>query len=259
MSTKNRTVIGLGDFQINRHDPLWMKKTLRCIKDVQPDIICLTGDESDNSSLGRHSRGLAEEFESNLQEQLDITSKYFGDLRAAAPNARIHMAYSNHVEWFTRAIETRLPGFRTLRRLQVEELYDLNDHGIEYQREIFEFLPGYLLAHGHQFNFTSKSHMNQGTAAVQRMGKSLLAGHCHQAGMRTVFIGHEGRGRTHVYVNAGCGMDFNQAMSTNGEYIAGASPDWSHALVYIERVNETNHTQLVVAQDNKFRLHRVSY
>jgi hypothetical protein len=248
--TKDQRVIAFGDFQINKHDPVFLAKTVQFVRDQQPDMICLTGDESDNSAVGRWAKGMKEEYESNLQAQIDETVQWLTMIREAAPNATIHMAHSNHMHWITRAVETRLPGLATLRALTPEVMYELDSLEINYQHKVFEFLPDYLLGHGHQWELTSKTHTVKGTEHVMRTGKSILAGHVHQAALRPVFIGYEGKGTQHVYVNAGCIMDFEKAMESNGGYVKGTSPNWSKGIVVITREAGQNYTELILGQNN---------
>lgn len=247
---KDQKVIGFGDFQINKHDPEFLAKAIDFVADQQPDIICLTGDESDNSAVGRWAKGMREEFESNLQDQIDETIDWLSEIRDAAPNAQIHMAHSNHMDWITKAVETRLPGFSSLRYLTPEVMYELDDLEIQYQRKLFEFLPGYLLGHGHQWQLTSATHTVKGIEHVLKTGKSILAGHVHQAALRTVFVGYEGKGEQKVYVNPGCMMDFDKAMASNGGYINGTSPNWSKGIVVIHRELGQNYTELVLGETN---------
>lgn len=250
---KDQRVIAFGDFQINKHDPDLLEKAVQLVKDQQPDMICLTGDESDNSAVGRWAKGMKEEFESNLQDQIDETIDWLTDIREAAPNARIWMAHSNHMNWVTKAIETRLPGFQTLRALTPEKLYELEELEIEYQRKIVEFLPNFLLAHGHQWNLSSTSHRTKGIEHVLRTGCSILAGHVHQAALETVFVGYEGKGEQKVYINPGCMMDFDKAMESNGGYISGTSPNWSKGIAVITRQGGQNFSELILADSGNFR------
>jgi hypothetical protein len=251
---KDKKVIAFGDFQINKHDPEFLAKSVDLLKDQQPDIVCLTGDESDNSAVGRWAKGMREEFESNLQDQIDETIEWLIKIREAVPNAEIHMADSNHMGWITKAIETRLPGFATLRALTPEKLYQLDELEINYQRKLFEFLPNFILGHGHQWNLSSSSHKTKGIEHVMRTGCSILAGHVHQATLQTVFIGYEGKGEQKVYVNPGCMMDFEKAMASNGGYLSGTSPNWSKGIVVITREAGQNYTELLLGQnDGTFR------
>jgi hypothetical protein len=251
---KDKKVIAFGDFQINKHDPEFLTKSIDFLKDQQPDIICLTGDESDNSAVGRWAKGMREEFESNLQAQIDETVEWLAVIRESVPNAEIHMAHSNHMDWITKAVELRLPGFSSLRALTPEVMYHLNELEINYQRKLFEFLPNFLLGHGHQWNLSSSSHKTKGIEHVMRTGCSILAGHVHQATLQTVFIGYEGKGEQKVYVNPGCMMDFEKAMASNGGYISGTSPNWSKGIAVITREAGQNYTELLLGQnDGTFR------
>lgn len=253
-ATADTKVVAFGDFQINKHDPIFLAKTLEFVRDQNPSIVCLTGDESDNSAVGRWAKGMREEFESNLQDQIDETVVWLTRLRDVVPHAKIMMAHSNHMEWITRAVETRLPGFSSLRALTPESLYCLEALNISYERKIVEFLPGYLLGHGHQWNLNSTNHATKGPEVALHTGKSILAGHTHQATIRTVFRGYEGDGEQLVYANPGCMMDFTKAMQSNGGYIKGTSPNWSKGIIVINRVNNQNYTELVLGQnDGTFR------
>lgn len=252
--SSGKRVIAFGDFQINKHDPDFIQRAINLVQDQQPDMICLTGDESDNSAVGRWAKGMREEYESNLQDQIDETIDWLTAIREAAPNARIMMAHSNHMEWITKAVETRLPGFSSLRYLTPEVMYELEDLEITYERKLVEFLPDFILGHGHQWELTSKSHVTKGIEHVMRTGKSILAGHVHQAALRSVYIGYEGKGVQHVYVNPGCMMDFEKAMESNGGYIKGTSPNWSKGIAVITREAGQNYTELLLGQnDNSFR------
>lgn len=249
----DKRVVAFGDFQINKHDPELLEKAVAFVKAQQPDMICLTGDESDNTAVGQWARGMKDEFEVSLQGQIDETIDWLTKIREAAPKAEIHMAHSNHMHWITKAIETRLPGLATLKALTPESLYQLKDLDIQYQRKIFEFLPNFLLAHGHQWKLTSGSHRTKGIQEVMRTGCSILAGHVHQAALETTFIGYEGKGEQKVYVNAGCMMDFEKSMASNGGYNAGTSPNWSSGIVVITREAGRNFTELLLSQDKMFR------
>lgn len=248
---KDKKVIAFGDFQINKHDPEMLDKAVKFVKDQKPDMICLTGDESDNTAVGRWAKGTRDEYEVSLQEQIDETIEWLTKIREAAPAADIHMAHSNHMHWITKAIETRLPGFDSLRALTPEKLYELDDLGIQYQRKLYEFLPNFLLGHGHQWQLTSGTHRTKGIEQVMKTGCSILAGHVHQATLETAFIGFEGKGEQKVYVNPGCMMDFEKAMESNGGYVAGTSPNWSKGIVVIHREAGRNFTELVLANSDK--------
>jgi hypothetical protein len=259
MSRKNPVVFAIGDMQVDRHDEDFLRRATAMLRDLQPDIVCLTGDECDATPISRHALGTLDEVQVSLQDQIDLTVDLLKNFRAAAPGARFLMAHSNHMERFEKKIFADVLGFHSLRCLRPESLFQMDELGIEYCRTEKEFLPGYLLAHGHQWNFTSRSHMNQGIDVVRRLGASLLAGHCHQPGMRTTYQGVGGSGDLLTYVNAGCSMDFSKAMAYNGGYIRGGSPDWGHAVVVIERYRERNHTNLIIAQERTLRYQGRAY
>lgn len=250
MSPRTKTALILPDWQTDLHDGDHIFRTLALAKDLQPDRIVHVGDECDATTISRYVRDTPDEYEGNLQVQIDVTEALLRRFREAVPDAEFDICYSNHLERFAYAVRTRLPGFRTLRALTIEKLFGLDALGIRYRRELFEVFPGVLAAHGHQFGLTSSNQYLRGTAWSHKLGASLVAGHTHRPLLASVASGVSGSMASRFYLNVGCSMDFSRA-----EYITSRSPEWGHGVGLIEYNTRTGWTQphLITAHDGRFR------
>jgi predicted phosphodiesterase len=250
MSPRTQTALILSDWQVDLHDESYLRRTLALAKDLQPDRIVHVGDESDATTIGRWVRDTPDEVEGNLQQQVDVTQAFLRLFREAVPGADFDICHSNHLARFAHSIRTRLPGFRTLRALSIENLFGLDSLGIRYRRELFEVFPGVLAGHGHQWNLTSANQYQRGTAAVGRLGASLVCGHTHRPLLATVATGYNYDLDSHFYLNVGCSMDFGRA-----GYIQSTAPEWGHGVGLIEYNTRTGWVQphLIVAQGGRFR------
>lgn len=240
----------LSDWQVDLHDEAFIDKTLKLVKDLQPDKLVHIGDESDNTAIGRWVQGTPQEAEGNLQTQIDLTHGLLRKFREAAPDATFQICYSNHLARFSQSITTRLPAFRHLRALSIENLFRLDELEIKYEREIFEVFPDVVAGHGHQWNLTSANQYAKGQQVVLKYGKSVVAGHTHRPLLTSVATGYNFNLATNFYMNVGCSMRFDAA-----EYITSKSPDWGHGVGVLtwNRTLDRTMPELLIAQDGRFR------
>lgn len=229
MSRANQVALILSDWQCDLHDQSFIDRTVRLARDLQPDRIVHVGDESDATTIGRWVQGTPAEAEGNLQVQIDVTHDNLAAVRRAAPNAEIDVCYSNHLGRFASAVTTRIPAFRHLRGLRIEELFGLDDLKINYRRELFEVFPGVLAAHGHQFGLTSANQALKGPQWCHKLGASIVAGHTHRPLLTSAAQGAVGAMTSRFYLNVGCSMDFGKA-----EYITSRSPEWGLGVGVLE-------------------------
>lgn len=250
MSPRTQTALILSDWQCDLHDQDYINRTLALARDLQPDKIVHVGDESDATAIGRWVRDTPDEYESNLQQQIDATTENLAAFRRAVPSATIEICHSNHLARFAYAVRTRLPGYRDLRALSVESLFGLDELDIAFRREVFQVFPGVVAAHGHQFGLTSSNQYLRGTAWTHKLGASLVSGHTHRPLLTTVYTGVTPAGTSRFYLNVGCSMDFAKA-----EYITSRSPEWGHGVGILEHNTRTGWTQphLLIADGNRFR------
>lgn len=237
----------LPDWQVGMHDAEIIEKSLALAEYLKPDKIVHVGDESDCTAIGRWSRGTKTEWESNLQAEIDTTHDYLRQFREACPGAEFSICFSNHAKRFVDSIETRLPGFRTLRALTLESLYGLAGLQIEMQYQPFELFPDVIAAHGHQYGLTSAGQYQKGTQVVSRAGKSLVAGHTHRPVLTTVATGYNANMDTAFYLNVGCAMNFDDA-----SYISSRQPEWGFGLGVIRHAEGVSYPELLMARGRNF-------
>lgn len=243
------TAVILSDMQCDLQDDDYLSRVLQLVEDIQPDKIVSIGDETDATSIGRWSQGTKLEYESNLQTQLDVTHDYLRRFREAAPNASFQMCQSNHMLRFSQSIESRLPGFRSLRALTPASLLGLDDLGIVLEEKPFEVFPGVIACHGHEFGLTSANQYQKSAQIVARSGVSVCAGHTHRGMLTSVALGYNFDLETRFFLGVGCSMDMSQA-----DYIKSRAPEWSHGtgvLTYNAKTGIT-HPELVLANSKQF-------
>jgi len=250
MSKRTRTALILSDWQVDLHDEDFIARTLQLAKDLQPDKIVHVGDESDNTAIGRWVQGTPAEAEGNLQTQIDITHMWLRKFREACPDATFDIAYSNHLARFSQSITTRLPAFRHLRALSIENLFGLDELEITYRREIFDVFPDVIAGHGHQWGLTSANQYQKGCQVVRTVGKSVVAGHTHKPLLTTAATGYNFNMTDNFYMNVGCSMRMDEA-----EYITSKSPDWAHGVGVLTWNRTIGRTmpELLIARDGRIR------
>lgn len=250
MSPRTKTALILSDWQVDLHDRSFLDRTLALAKELQPDRIVHVGDESDATTIGRWARDTPDEVEGNLQTQIDATHDLLALFREAVPDAGFDICYSNHLARFAYSVRTRIPAFRNLRALSIENLFGLDSLGIRYRRELFEVFPGVLAGHGHQWGLTAANQYLKGTAVVAKSGRSVVAGHTHRPLLTTVAVGYNWELASRFYLNVGCSMAFDKA-----EYITSRSPEWGHGIGLLEYNSRTGWTQphLLIAHGGRFR------
>lgn len=237
----------LPDWQVGMHDAEIIEKSLALAEYLQPDKIVHVGDESDCTAIGRWARGTKDEWESNLQAEIDTTHDYLSQFREVCPEATFDICFSNHMQRFANSIDTRIPGFRTLRALTIESLYGLDELDITMQYQPFDLFPDVIAAHGHQYGLTSAGQYQKGTQVVKTAGKSLIAGHTHRPVLASVARGYNAEMSTDFYLNVGCAMDFDSAT-----YISSRQPEWGFGLGIIRHENGISYPELLMARNRTF-------
>lgn len=248
MSKRTRTALVISDLQCDLQDDDFLCRVLSLAKDLDPDKVIWIGDESDNTTIGRWVQGGPEEAEGDLQRQLDVTYAWQKRFREATPNATHDMCYSNHLARFSQSITTRLPAFRKLRALSIENLFRLNELEITYRREIFDVFPDVIAGHGHQWGLTSANQYIKGSSVVLSTGKSVVAGHTHRPLLTSVAAGYNFDLKPNFYMNVGCSMKFSRA-----EYITSTSPQWGHGVGVLtwNRTIDRTMPELLIAQGGR--------
>jgi hypothetical protein len=253
---KWRTAVVLPDMQIGywwtnegtlepTHDEKAIAVARAIIRDVQPDVIVMHGDNADFPELSRYR--LTPTFQRTTQATIDRCTVLAADLRADAPHAEIVWLAGNHEERLANYIIDNAKAAFGLRRglepegwpvLSMPHLCRFDDHGVQ-------FLPGYpantywindklRVIHGNIARKGGVAHHYLDDARV-----STLYGHVHRAERaertRTTREGP----RTVIAASAGCLARIDGAVpSTKGGYDLDGQPlvayeDWQNGLFVV--------------------------
>jgi hypothetical protein len=226
-----KRIVVLSDMQIPLHDKRAIKAVVKFVKDYQPDELFCVGDEADCLAPARWSKGYAAEH-SNLQRDLDETTRIMGEFRKALGDYPFHLMRSNHGDRIQRYIERDAPALASLRDLKYEKLLGYRDLEITYHNKLWEFAPGWVMGHGDE-GPTSRYSGGTAMTLAKKIGMSVVCGHTHKLGYLHDNKSFNGRYVSNLYgFEVGNLMDLKQAT-----YLKGGSANWqtSFGLLYIHK------------------------
>lgn len=221
--------IFVSDLQVPSHDQRAVDTVCEFIADWQPDVLCNVGDDTDSPEPARWSKGMAAEYAGTLQKGLDETRRVHAQFREAlGPDKPYHVQASNHGTRVETYVRKYAPALAPLRSLSIESLLGYEDLGITYHRQLFEFEPGWVLAHGHE---GSLSPTPGGTAMslARKLGKSVIIGHTHRLGAQHETRGLNGKTQTIWGYEVGHLMDIRKA-----HYLSTGSANWCQGFVTLQ-------------------------
>lgn len=196
----NQVLADIGDLQygwsrlpdgsmVPSHNPQAMDVALQVIKDAQPNLIILGGDELDLPELSKYPAD-SRRFVDTLQTSIDGLHKFLAQLRTDNPDARIKNLASNHTKRIGDfMLRNAFPLFGVRRANMPDDwpvvsyahLLRLDELGIEYQggypAEDFSINNRLSTTHGDRSNA-------RGSTASQYLGyieRSLMFHHTHRA------------------------------------------------------------------------------
>lgn len=239
--------IVIPDMQVPDHDPKAVRALLDFIRHVKPDGLLCVGDECDSPEPSRWNKGYAGEFAGTLQKGLDTTSEILGEFRAAlGKKGEFALSRSNHGERIQKYVGRYAPALASLRALDYRTLLRLDEHGIDYHEEPYEFAPGWVLAHGDEGSLVRTP---GGTAMglARRWGKSVVCGHTHRAGLMHDHNYLNGKPSRLLY-----GLEVGHLMSMKkASYLAAGSANWQQATALIEVDGKRVDPRLILINDGR--------
>ena len=231
-----KTIVVIPDMQIPYHDPRAVKAVMNFVKDYQPDELFCVGDEADSPEPSRWNKGRAAEYSKTLQAGLDKTSNIMEGFKNALGDKPFHVMRSNHGDRIGNYIDKYAPALAGLRELEYEALLRYDELDITYHNKIWQFAPGWALAHGDEGSLLQTA---GGTALnlARRIGLSVVCGHTHRQGIQHYHVGYNGRISNRLFgVEVGHLMDLNKA-----DYLSTGAANWQQGftVLYIRRSNVT--------------------
>lgn len=210
----NKNYFIVPDMQIPLHDKRFVKNMMDLIIDLQPTGVIFIGDNVDCTAPSVWSKGTAEEFAGNLQEEFDVWSEVASYLRKGY-DGWIGAHMGNHEKRIESYLKNKAPAFSSLRSLKLENLMNLSDYGIVRLPDNFDVVPGWVTHHG---DYASLSDIAGRSASnySSKVGKSVIMGHTHRAGIIAESFGYNSRWKWRYGVEVGHAMDTKKAGYTNG-------------------------------------------
>ena len=209
------TSVFLSDVHIPSQDAEAVRVVLNFILWLKPTHVFLTGDIFDCYALSRFDKAPRRII--GLQSELDQLEDFLFHTRlAAGPDAEIHYMEGNH-ERRVQTYLTRHPELSELRGLKPENLFRLNDYGIQWhpQEEVYRH-HGFIVTHG---TVVRKHAGRSAQGEFEKYISSGISGHTHRAGSYT----KTAMDSTYAWYELGCLCDLEP------EYMVGTA-DWQHAI-----------------------------
>lgn len=186
------------DFHGQFVDPLALRVWLDVAKDVQPDVIVFNGDVVDFPQVSRFSH-MPGAGSLSLQDEIDWTRKnIFARTRTVCPDAAILYVIGNHEHRLIRYLADTAPELASLRCLRWDELFGIDDLGIEMvfggnfmaprqqdrranvERKTYQVLyDSFVVTHGQSLALVAPK------AELERWGLSGTSGHTHRPNIYT--------------------------------------------------------------------------
>lgn len=222
--------------------PLHDKRTVNAMTDFIGEegfdgILCV-GDEADCSPISRWSRGTKDEFSGTLEAGLTSAYDVLRDLSDALGDKPFHVVRSNHTNTrLQNYLGQYAPALAEVSFLKYDRLMGLNGHApllknredplpITWHARPWEFAKGWVLAHGDEGNL-SRVPGSTALSLAKRLGKSVVCGHTHRAGIQHHNVGVDGKlSNSLIGVEAGHWMEIGKA-----SYLKSGYADWQQAWV----------------------------
>jgi hypothetical protein len=202
------------DLQIPHEDPRFVKNLFDYIKDRNPYGVIFIGDNVDCTAPARWNKATAEEFSGSLQHEFDKWKSYGEHLRRNF-SGLVGVHFGNHEKRIRSYLLRDAPAFSSLRSLRLENLLSLDELEFTQLPDHYDIAPGWVTHHG---DYASISDIAGRTAAnyAAKIGKSVICGHTHRAGIIAESTGYNARLKTRYGMEVGHGMLESKAHYTNG-------------------------------------------
>lgn len=219
------------------------------IRNTKPDEVIQVGDLPDNTSLGRWVRGRRGEYDKNIKQYVDEVKTLLEKLKVN------HWKRGNHCERLEKYVEENAPALTGFPGLTIEEAYDLKNLGVEYHRGLYEFAPGWVVAHGDEGPI-SKLAGGTAQALATKVGKSVVCGHTHKLGYIPSTESFNGTPtRTLHGVEVGHCMNMQQASYLKGQYA-----NWQSGFAVLDVSNSAVQPYLIhMSQTGSFQFEGKSW
>ncbi len=224
----------ISDQQIPFHDKGVCEDIVKDLKKYSLDYLVILGDLKDGYSVSPHTK--KRQYKITLQEEVDWTKQYLIWLRSQFSHIPIYWKEGNHDDRIVRYTRTTESPLGTLRALLTENLYGLEDLGIQfhYPERFFKVVSNedtLYLIHGHEL---VKGGGGDAPAIklYKKGGNSSMCAHFHKT---SEFFHRDLSGKVTRHYSIGCGM------SLKPDYIR--VHQWNHGFAVIHNYGQNYHVE----------------
>jgi predicted phosphodiesterase len=249
-----KRIVVLSDLQIPYHDRKFTAALQEFVEDYQPDELFCVGDELDAPEPSRWTKGTAGEYAGTLQKGIDLTHKVMGEFREALGDKPFHVQRSNHTDRIENYVSRYAPALSSLRDLEYQTLLGYDTLDIKYHESIYNFAPGWAMAHGDEGSL-SRIAGSTALSLARRTGLSIVCGHTHRLGIQ-----HENTAVNGKVTGRLFGMEVGHMMNLSmAGYLKSGGANWQagFGILYVD--GKTVTPSVVPMVNNSFIVEGAKY
>ena len=213
-----KRVVVISDAQVPYQQERQVSALVRFIKETNPDDVYCVGDVADLPMVSRWERGRKGEYSGLLDHHREEVKKF---LRRVMPNGG-HLKEGNHDRRLEMYLHSYAPAAAELPEMKMERFFGLSDMGIELHRDLWEYSPGYILAHGDEGTLSRVGGMTAFNLAKE-LNKSVTCSHTHRQG-----IIHQGSSLLGVAKDGIWGQEVGHTMAMDAAtYLRSGKSNWT--------------------------------
>lgn len=252
-----RTLAFISDLQMPYHDKKSWRAVLNFIKDTQPDEVVNIGDVTDYPQPSRWTKGTKGEFEGGALKDAAYTRRYYCDALRGIYQGPASLIGSNHGErpavYFARNNPALLDEDHPNPYTE-DKLLRLKDYGMEFHKDFYDFAPEWTATHGHLGFSLSRYAGGTAMGAARAIGKSVVCGHTHKAGIISESKGYKGKVRTLTGLEIGNLMEMGKA-----RYLKYGGANWQQAFGIVRVDGAKVFPELVLIKQHTFTVNGEKY
>lgn len=263
MTLADGNYLVLSDLQAPFHDKRAVQALTRFTSEYEFDGILCVGDEADQPEPSRWNKGSAAEFADTFEDGLQQTYDVLHGFRVALGPKPFHMMRSNHTDRINIYLSRYAPAlaqtswnrFERIMGYDSTPLLEGRDESlnITFHQNVYEFAPGWVLAHGDE---TTGVRSSGGTALslAKKFGQSVIAGHTHKLAKQHAHLSSGGRINQYLWgYEVGHLMDMSQA-----GYLKGGHGNWQSGFCMLYIRDGQAHPVLVPIENDRFLVEGVT-
>lgn len=242
------TIVVIPDTHFPIADMKAVNKVIEFIGDIQPDQVIHIGDLLDYPQPSRWTKDTRQEFEGSVYEDSLKCKRMFLEPLRAVYDGPIGIHEGNHDERTHVYMEKYAPAMARTDFFDFDKLCGFEEFEIAKLPEFYDVAPGWVTTHGHRGGI--RLNQNAGMTALngaKKIGKSVIHGHTHRAGISHSTTGLGGKSDVLTGVEVGHLID-----QTKATYLKGATGNWQKGFAVLEIDGKHVNPHLIPITHNRF-------